>query len=105
MPARPIAKRVWSGSTSTGTQTVFFGVGQRFVSAYISNGSTKAFVNKVEGTIGNSTVWAQLLPNATSTGANVVRTSTDGMVFDKVRFNVSENATTGVAKVWLGVSV
>ena len=104
MPKRPIAKRVWTGSTSTGIGTAFFGTGFRHVSAYISNASTKAFVAKIEVTVGNSTVWAQALDSSTSTGANVVRTSTAGMVFDKARLNVSANETTaGVVEAWLAV--
>ena len=103
MPKRPIAKKVWTGSTSTGIGTAFFGTGFRHVSAYISNASTKAFVSKIEVTVGRSTVWAQALDSTTSTGTNLVRTSTAGMVFDKARLNVSENATTGVVTAWLAV--
>jgi len=103
MPARPVARRVWNGSTSTGVGTAFFGTGFRHVSAYISNGSTKSFVSRIEVTVGNSTVWAQALDTSTSTGANCVRTSTAGMVFDKARLRVTGNATTGSVKAWLAV--
>ncbi len=101
MPARPVAKQVWTGSTTTGQGTGFFGVEQRVLSAYITNGTTKAFVNKLEVTVGNSTAWIEVLEESTSTGSAVVRSSTAGVVFDKGRINVSVNDTTGDVTVWL----
>lgn len=106
---RPVAVRVWNGSTSTGTGAAgstsfplaYFGTGFRYITAHISNPSTKSFQNKVQVSAGNSTSWTTVLANATSTGAAVARTSTGGVVFDKARISSTGNATTGVVKVWL----
>lgn len=100
------AQRVWNLTTSTAvSEWAMFGEGQRFVTAYISNPSTKAFENKIEVSAGASTSVITVLANATSTGANASRTSTGGAVFDKARVVSTGNATTGVVKVWLAASV
>ena len=103
--ARNRAQKVWPskatstglpGSTSTGTSAwAYFGDGQRFLTAYIANASTAAFVNAIEVSAGSSTAASVVLAAATSTGANAVRSSTGGSVFDKARVVVSGNATTG----------
>ena len=40
MPLRPIAQQVWSGSTSTGSSTAYYGLGFRFLSVFITNNTT-----------------------------------------------------------------
>ena len=101
--SRPVAKQLLNASTSTGTTVQSFGEGYRHVSMYISNPSTKAFVNSIEVSIGDSGIWGTVLGAATSTGS-VIRTSTGGMVFDRARINVSSNATTAGVTVWTLVS-
>jgi hypothetical protein len=67
-----------------------------------SNASTKALDGKLQGSMGNSTSWFDVIgwTTAQSTGASVMRTSTGSFVFDKLRLNITANATTGSAKVW-----
>ena len=101
MPARDVAQRVWNGTTTTGSGTAHFGTGQQYLTAYISNPSTKQFVNKVEVSVGGSTAWIEVLAASSSTGSAVSRTSTGGIIFDKARVVVTTNATTGVADAWL----
>ena len=99
---RPVAHKVLNVSTTTGdSMWAFFGIGHRYVSAYIANPSTKAFVNSIVVGAGASTVLHTVLASATSTGANMTRTSTGGVVFDKARVAVSSNVTTGGVTAWL----
>lgn len=105
MTARPVAQRVWDGSTSTGTGTqAQFGVGHTVATALISNGSTEGVAGDVQGSLGGSTSWFSLIALTTgaSTGANVAVTSTAGQVFDKARVNLSTNNTTGDLTIWVG---
>ena len=102
MALRPVGQEVWSRSTSTGLSTwAYFGVGHRYLTAYIANPSTNTFVASVEVSASRSTAVVTILAAATSTGANGSRTSTGGIVFDKARINVSGNATTGAVTVHL----
>ena len=99
------AQRVWNGTTSTAISAwAQFGEGQRFLTAYISNPSTKAFENRIEVSAGASTSVIVVLANATSTGADASRSSTGGAVFDKARVVSTGNLTTGVVKVWIAAS-
>ena len=92
---RPVAQKVWNGSTSTGiSDWAVFGTGMRFVTAWIAHGTTEAITASVEVTAGASTSEAAVLASAASTG-DTQRTSTGGIVFDKARINVSANGTTG----------
>lgn len=101
MPLRPIAQRVWAGTTSTGSSTAVFGLGHRYLGLIITNPTTKAFVLSAQVSAGYSTGWITVLNAATSTGANVSRMSTGGVVFDRARVVVTTNDTTnGAAKVW-----
>lgn len=104
MPWRPVAQQVWSGSTSTGSSTAFFGLGFRYLSVFITNNTTKAFATKTQVSAGYSTAWITVLANSTSTGPNLVRTSTGGVAFDRARFVVTANDTTGNAVAWMAVA-
>lgn len=102
---RPVATQVWNGSTTTGTSTVaYFGTGHTRATLLISNASTKELRGTLQGSMGASTSWvaiAALPSTSATTGASVAITSTGTVVFDKVRYVVSTNATTGSAKAWV----
>lgn len=100
--SRPVAVQVWDGSTSTGQGTVaYLGLPVSKVSSLISNPSTKTATATLQGSMGHSTSWATLHSYDTSTGATILDTTTGSFVVDKIRLNVSANATTGVFKVWV----
>lgn len=102
MPSRPVAQRVWNGSTSTGNSTAngFFGDGKRFLSAWVTQTSTGDFTYTAQVTAGGSTHWETVITVSSTNTVDAVQTST-GPVFDKARINVTANATTGGTQVWL----
>lgn len=104
MPARPVAQKVWDGSTSTGTGSVaYFGEGVSKFSVLVTNASTKAVAGTVQGSLGGSTGWSTLFTfsTANSTGTRL-NTSTGSFVVDKLRMNLSTNPTTGIFEAYVG---
>ena len=114
--SRPVATLVWNGATTTGisgaTSTAIGGIAYMGLpitktAVLISNASTKAVTAILEGSMGHSTSWVALHAFTTggTTGANLLVNSTATFVIDKVRLNVSANASTGIFKAWVAGSV
>ena len=101
MPARPVAQLIWDGATSTGNgPEAKFGLGTNHVTALIDNPSTKTFAGEVQGGMGYSRFASLHAISGATTGVQLEIVSTGETVVDKVRINLSANATTGVLKIW-----
>lgn len=100
MPSRPVAQEIAAvTSTSTGAASgaVNFGTGMTAASFVLTfTGSTKAVSAQLQGSMGHSGSWFAISAATTmTTGAAQLITSTGTMVFDKARFVLTTNATTG----------
>jgi hypothetical protein len=97
--------RILTISTATGVfGPVDFGDVYVRATVSIANASTNTtYVGDVEGAIGNSPNWTSViaLTTANSTGAYL---SSTGTPFDKLRVNLSANASTASTPVWLSAS-
>jgi len=109
MPIRPVAQKITITSTSTGgsTQVARFGVGMAVASAaYTFTGTTKNKSFTLQGALGSTSVWFNLSAATTASTAagGAVVTSTATAVFDKVRLNVTADASTGNGTLvaWVG---
>lgn len=108
MPVRPVAQRIViaAATTSTGNSTdvAEFGMARNpFTVYHKSVGSTKNIAFKAQGTVGGSTVWVDLMAATTGSTAGTAINTTAAFGADKVRLNVTANATTGdtVLTVWV----
>ena len=108
MPVRPVAQKIAiaAATTSTGNSTgkVLFGLARNGYSAYHKvTGSTKNIVFKLQGTIGESGVWVDLMAATTGSTAGTAYNTTAITAADAVRVNVTANATTGngALTVWV----
>ena len=100
-PARPVAQLIWDGSTGTGTGAAAeFGLGTNHVTVLIDNPSTETFSATVEAGMGYSRFAELHTISGATTGVQLEIVSTGETVVDKVRMNLSANATTGVLKIW-----
>ena len=102
--SRPVAGQTWAGTTTTGAGSiVHFGEPVSKVSSLITNGTTKAVTATIQGSLGGSTGWVTLHTYTTGgTTGTVMTNSTAVFLVDKVRLNVSANASTaGAVDVWL----
>lgn len=114
MPSRPVAQKVWDGSTSTGTGAVaHFGEGcsRGTATILVTNASTKGVAGNLQMSMGGSTGWINVvaLTTSNSTGTVMDGPSTGGLgasstsiSFDKLRVNLSTNNTTGTLDIWAG---
>lgn len=103
MPSRPVAQEI-TLSTSTGVSgSALFGEGRRFAQLSWNNDSTRSIKGDVEGSNGRSGAWSSVIALTTSntTGASLNLMSTGGMVFDKLRLNLSANETTAANTITL----
>ena len=102
-PAQPITV-----STATGVfGPAYFGGGFKVAAvAYTGGATAQTMVGSVQGSIGNSGVWANvlLLTTANSTGTVYLASTGQTRVFDKLRVNLSANNRTASTVVWLGVA-
>lgn len=97
----PKAELVWDGSTSTGTgPEAQFGIGVNHVTILIDNASTETFGGDVEGAMGRSRFATLHSISGGTTGVLLELATTGETVVDKVRLNLSSNATTGGLQVW-----
>jgi hypothetical protein len=95
-------------STATGNfGPAFFGGGFRIASlAYVGGATAQTMVGSVQGSLGNSGVWSNVLvlSTANSTGNVYLASTGQTRVFDKLRLTLSANNRTAATTVWLGVA-
>lgn len=108
MPVRPVAQKIViaAATTSTGNSTgvALFGMArQPFTLYHKAVGSTKNIAFKVQGTVGESGVWVDLIAATTGSTSGTAINTTSAFGADKVRVNVTANATTGncALTVWV----
>lgn len=108
MPVRPVAQKITiaAATTSTGNSTgkAYFGMARNPYTLYHkATGSTKNIVFKAQGTIGESGVWVDLIAATTGSTAGTAINTTSAFGADKVRLQVTANATTGntALTVWI----
>jgi hypothetical protein len=83
------------------------GSAYRFATFAWANPSTRAIEGTVEGSIGGADNWATVitLTTANTTGAVLsAGGTTGGLVFDKLRVNLSGNESTSATQAWLAAS-
>ena len=110
MPSRPIAQSVVISTATGNFGPVYFGhYGPAYRYALLdlpAAGSTaQTIVGNVQGSLGGSGVWTNLLTLSTSntTGASQFF-STGGVGFDKLRVSLSANNQTTSRTVWLAAT-
>lgn len=98
--SRPVAGDFYTTSTGTGViGTAQFGTGMSAASAIsYSTLTTQNVAFQMQAAIGDSTKWFNLNAAATTAStaaAGTLTNSTVAMTFDKIRINVTANASTG----------
>lgn len=80
----------------------FDGDAHRFLTyAMGANDSTGSITGTVEGSIGYSDKWKTVVTLATGTSTGLITGSSGATLFDKVRVNLSANASTASFAIWL----
>lgn len=105
MVARPVAQSI-TLTTSTGAfGPIYLGVPHRFAQFSFLNASTKSVKGALQGSIGDAATWASVITLTTQNSTGTVNLlSTGGLVFDKLRLNVTDNELTSTSanfKAWL----
>ena len=105
---RPVAQRIQWASSATGQSTGYaqFGEGMGIATVRVNHPSTKIIGWNAEvmlGPIASNTgaPWQTIISASSSTADGVKNTTSTGIVFDKVRINITSNETTGnVTTTW-----
>ena len=102
MPSRPVAQSIGLSTSTGATSAIFLGVPHRYAQFSWSNSSTRSIKGDVEGSIGDAATWASVVSLTTSNSTGTVNLiSTGGIIFDKLRLNLTANETTSTGKVWV----
>ena len=96
--SRPVAHKINLTTTATGPSTgiALFGTGMSAASyTHWQNGSTKDVTFALQGSLGDSGVWAALTGTVAASTVGAAGNSTATLTFDKARINLVANASTG----------
>ena len=99
---RPTPQALTITGTATGesTDTVVYGEGYaNFGIVHVTSGSTKNMSFTVQGSIGVTDVWSNLIAITTGSTSGLMVSSTAGLIVDRVRVQSTVNLTTSTAHV------
>ncbi len=101
-PSRTTPQTLTISGTATGesTDTVVYGEGYKnFGIVQVTSGSTKNMVFTVQGSIGVTNIWSNLIAITTGSTSGVLINSTAELIVDRVRLRSTANLTTSTAHV------